>query len=93
MATWGGSTADNLESIEEDENVSGDGQECDDDNEDGQCQFVSLCQLVLFSVGLCHCVVFYITVSLYCSVLVYVNVFFCCIVSLYHSVSIYVTSF
>ena len=30
VATWGGSTADNMESIEEDENDSGDGQEADD---------------------------------------------------------------
>ena len=33
MATWGGSTVDNLESIEEDEGNSGDGQEADDDGE------------------------------------------------------------
>ncbi len=32
MATWGGSTVDNIESVEEDENVSGDGQECGDDD-------------------------------------------------------------
>ena len=32
VATWGGSTADNMESIEEDENDSGDGQEADDGN-------------------------------------------------------------
>ena len=32
-ATWGGSTADNLESIEEDAGDSGDGQEADDDNQ------------------------------------------------------------
>ena len=39
MATWGGSTVDNMESIEEDEGGSGDGQEADDDDDecdDGQ---------------------------------------------------------
>lgn len=30
VATWGGSTADNMGSIEEDENDSGAGQEADD---------------------------------------------------------------
>ena len=39
MATWGGSTVDNLESIEEDEDGSGAGQEADDgeggDEDDG----------------------------------------------------------
>ena len=33
MATWGGSTADNLESIEEDEDGSGAGQEAPEDDE------------------------------------------------------------
>ena len=33
MATWGGSTAGNLESIEEDENGSGDGQEVEDEDD------------------------------------------------------------
>lgn len=33
MATWGGSTAGNLESIEEDENDSGDGQEVEDEDD------------------------------------------------------------
>ena len=34
MATWGGSTVDNLIDIEEDENGSGAGQEADDDDEE-----------------------------------------------------------
>ena len=36
MATWGDSTAGNLESIEEDENHSGDGQDADCGDDDGK---------------------------------------------------------
>ena len=34
MATWGGSTVDNIEEIEENENDSGAGQEADGDEDD-----------------------------------------------------------
>ncbi len=40
MATWGGSTAGNLESIEED-GASGEGQGVDaDDDDDGKCKIL-----------------------------------------------------
>ena len=36
MATWGGSTVDNMGSIDEDEGGSGDGQEADEDEDNAQ---------------------------------------------------------